>query len=321
MTPLRRLNTYRIFDCSLGKLAGLCRITIWSRAIQPLNWARSDPEKSGESGNVCPLSLGFWGGVRATRAANDSALANCVLTARTSSPDCLASRVISSSSCHNSSSVPAVLGILLASSDSCLNVSSCCSNVELSHSGGRNCCFCRSVICFCNSIICAGWSHTLSTMAAGSLYCATILSTPCAPSSSVCLSAKSISNRFLLTIPPMMSWSSADTRATRSCCSDPDIATNQAHLVLPIICVKSEWVGVRGSITIKGTGAGFAVAAAAGACPSVECVPKQPCPSQSQCSSGWLLNQVWAPQYVVQLFPKTGWSSSKPTPYAVASVH
>jgi len=245
-TPFRRLNAYHIFDCSSGQLGGLCWITIHSWAIHPPNWARSDHEKSGESGNFCPLSSDCWGRVGATQAAKDSAVADCVLQAWTSSSDCLASHVISSSSCRKSWSAPTVLGILLASSNSCLNVSSCCSNIEWSHSAGRTSCVCRSVIWFCNSIISAGWSHTLCTMAASSVYCATLLSTPSASSSSVCLSAKSISDRFLLTIPPIMSWTSADTRATQSCLSDPIIAMNQAHLPVPIIWVNSRGGWCRG---------------------------------------------------------------------------
>jgi len=82
----------------------------------------------------------------------------------------------------------------------------------------------------------------------------------------------------------------------------------------------SEGVGVGGSITINSTGAGFAVVAAAGACPSVECVPKQLCSSHSQVTSGSQSNQAWAPQYLVQLFPNTGSFNSKPPLYAAASV-
>ena len=176
------------------------RITIWSWAIQPLNWVQTDPQKSGESGNFRHRSSGCWRGVGATQATKDSAFANCVLKDQTSSPNCLVSRVISSSACRWSASVPTVPGVLLASSSSCLNASSCCSNVEWSHSGGRNFCVCRSVMCFCNAIICTGWSHMVCTMAACSVYHTTLFNASCASSSSVCLSPKSISSRFLLTI-------------------------------------------------------------------------------------------------------------------------
>jgi len=39
-------------------------------------------------------------------------------------------------------------------------------------------------------------------------------------------------------IPPMQAWPSKDTRATRSCWSDLDIVTNQAHLPVPIRCIR-----------------------------------------------------------------------------------
>jgi len=172
--PLRRLNACRIIHCSLGKPVALCHISIHSWAIQPLNWVWSYHKKSGESGNLWPLSSCCWGGVGAARAAKDCTFAICLVKARTSSPDCRTYRVISSSYCCNSSSVPATLGVLLASSRSSLNVSNRCSNVGCLHCGGRNCCDCRFVICVCNAIICAGWSHTVSTMAAGSVYCAGI---------------------------------------------------------------------------------------------------------------------------------------------------
>ena len=82
----------------------------------------------------------------------------------------------------------------------------------------------------------------------------------------------------------------------------------------------SEGVRVGGSITIRGTGTGFAVAAAAGAYPSIECVPKQLCPSHSRGNSRSQSNQAWAPQYLVQLLPNMGSSNSKPPPYAALSV-
>jgi len=61
----------------------------------------------------------------------------------------------------------------------------------------------------------------------------------------------------------------------------------------------SEGIGDGGSITVNGTSAGFEVAAAAGACASVECVPKQLCRTHSQSNSGSQLNQQWDPQYLV----------------------
>ena len=62
-------------------------------------------------------------------------------------------------------------------------------------------------------------------------------STSGATYSRACPSAKSISIRFLVMIPPMRAWCSVDTRASWSSSSDPDIATNQSHPLVPIICV------------------------------------------------------------------------------------
>jgi len=64
------------------------------------------------------------------RAATDRAFANRILNAWTSSHDSLVSRVTLSSFCHGSLSVPTVLGVLLASSNSCLIVSNGFANVE-----------------------------------------------------------------------------------------------------------------------------------------------------------------------------------------------
>jgi len=89
--PLRQLNAYCIFYCSSGTLVGLCCTTIQSWAIQPLNWAWSNPGKSGKSGNSWRLSSGAWGTPIATLSANVRLLANCILKPQTSSPDCCAS--------------------------------------------------------------------------------------------------------------------------------------------------------------------------------------------------------------------------------------
>jgi len=65
---------------------------------------------------------------------------------------------------------------------------------------------------------------------------------------------------------------------------------------------------------------GFAVSPAAGARPSISWVPRQLCPSHQQGVSMSQLNQEWAPQYLVQLFPNTGSSMSKPPLYVAAYV-
>jgi hypothetical protein len=118
---LSRFNTDCIFDCSSGKLLGSCRITIRSYAIQPHNRDRSDPEKSGESGNFCPLSSCPWGCIGATRDAKESTVSNCVLKLAFSMLAPCASLVMSSSLHRISSSVPSVLGIRQACSRSLFN--------------------------------------------------------------------------------------------------------------------------------------------------------------------------------------------------------
>jgi hypothetical protein len=122
-SPLSWFNAYRIFDCSSGKLMGLCRITIRSYAIQPLKRDRSDPETSGESGSFCPISSCPWGGIGATRDAKESTFSNCVLKLAFSMLASCASLVMSSGLHRISSSVPSVLGIRQACSRSLFN---CC---------------------------------------------------------------------------------------------------------------------------------------------------------------------------------------------------
>jgi len=187
-TTLRRLNMYRIFHYSSGQLAGSCHITIWGWAIQPLNWVGFDPEKSGASGKFCPVCSGVWGTVRVALAANVTALAECVLKSRTSSPDGCVSLVIARRFSWSCLSVPSAICLALASARSTSNPWILSSIPVWSHWGGRNCC---------------AW--------------------------------RSMSNMFLLTIPPMMAWSSTDTRATRRSCSVPDVARNPAHLPVQLI--------------------------------------------------------------------------------------
>jgi len=110
----------------------------------------------------------------------------------------------------------------------------------------------------------------------------------------------------------MKAWLSTDTRATQLYCSDPSFATNQAHLPVPIIFI--DFGGCRGwgFENNQRNRCRVAVSAAAGACSSIECVPKQLYPSHSRGNSGSRSNQAWAPQYLVQLLPNTGSSSSRP---------
>ena len=82
----------------------------------------------------------------------------------------------------------------------------------------------------------------------------------------------------------------------------------------------SEGVRVGGTITISGIPRDLVVVAAAAACPSVEWVPAQLCPSQSQDSSRSQGNQEYAPEYVVQCIPNTGSLMSSPPPSLPASV-
>jgi len=237
-TPLRRFNAYHIFDCSSGEQAGLCRITIRCWAIQPLNWVWSDPEMSQEFGNFWPLSSWAWGIAGAALAARVTALANCVLKPRTSSPDCCASRVIIAYSSHSSSSVPAAASLLLVSSCWFVRLGIGCDILVWLHCVGRNCFVCRSVISFCSLMICAEWSHTLCIMSGGYIYWATPNRTSWDCLSQSCVSSNLIPSTVVFTISLNSACSSTETRATLSCWFDSGIATNQAHLPMPILCVK-----------------------------------------------------------------------------------
>jgi len=125
---------------------------------------------TGESGNFWHLTSGAWGVARATLAANIKALANCILKLWTSSPDCCAFWVMSTSSCWCSSSIPGAAGSLLPLSHSSLRTHIGLSNSVRSHWGGRNCCDFRSLISFCRLLIRAGWWHTPCTRSASSVY-------------------------------------------------------------------------------------------------------------------------------------------------------
>ena len=213
VTPVRQLNVYHIFDSLLGQLAGMCRITIQSWAVEPRNWVRSDPETSRESGNLCPQSSDRWGGIGDSPSTKDSAFANSDLNAKTSSPDHLASRAISSNSSGSTSSVLATLGVFLAYSSSCSSWDICCSIVEWSHCRGRNCCICRLVISCSRSIICWRWSHTIWTLPMGWDYWAIRTSTTCiwpkaSYSSSVHITSLCVSTRAI-----MVPWSAGDMSA------------------------------------------------------------------------------------------------------------
>jgi len=238
-TRLSQLNVYRIFYCSSGQLAGLCCMTIRSWAIKPLNWVPSNSEKSWESGNSRPQSSGIWGAAGATLAAKVRAFANCGLKPPTTSPDCCASWVISANSCRSFLSVPGAAGLLLTSTHSSVRVCICYSNSVWSHCGGRNCFDCSSVICWCRLMIWCGWWHTICTSRMGCEYCATLFNT-----SWVCANALfNLSNlmaSLCLSISAMMvSWSSRDTKATQGSV-DPDMAVDQAHLQVPIVCIDFE---------------------------------------------------------------------------------
>jgi len=240
--PLPRSNVYHIFHCSLGKLAGLCRIAIRIWAIQPLNWVRSHPGMPGESGIFRPPSSRASGRAGATLSANMRALASCVRRLQSSSPDCCASRVMTANCSHSSLSVTRAAGLPLALSCSVIRHRILVFISVWLHRKGRNCWACRSVICFWDAIICAGWWQTICMMLPGSVYCATLLNTLSAVSSSIWLAVNSMSSTLLLTSPPMVAWLSTDTSATRSCSSDPDMGVNLSHWPVPNI-----WVDFRRS--------------------------------------------------------------------------
>jgi hypothetical protein len=73
---------------------------------------------------------------------------------------------------------------------------------------------------------------------------------------------------------------------------------------------------VGGTTTISGIPKEFAVVDAAAACPTVEWVPSQLCPSQSHGSSESQENQQCAPKYRVQSGPNTQSLISRPAAIA-----
>jgi hypothetical protein len=82
----------------------------------------------------------------------------------------------------------------------------------------------------------------------------------------------------------------------------------------------SEGVGAGGTTTMSGIPTDLAVVAAVAACPIVESVPAQLCPSQLQSFSESQGNQECAPKYLVQCGPNTGSLISNLPPYRAASV-
>ena len=213
-----------------------------------------------------------------------------------------------SSSCRNSSCLPAILRVVLASSSSCLNHSSWCSNVMWSHYVGRNCGICRYLSCHCRLIWWPGWSHTICTSWMGWEWCATLVSTTCG-----CLNASirsSDQNPFLwmLMNDIMDSWSaraSAPLSVPLICTLQSNRHIYQCHLYQS----SCEWVRVGGLTTYVAIGTGYAFVASAGVCPSVQSVSNSICPSHLGAISGFKFNPTWAPQYLVQRCLNTGSST------------
>jgi len=234
---LRRIIVYCIFGCSLRQLVGLYGITIAIWANKYPNCVLSHREMSGESGNFLPVCSRTWGGAGTTLTTNVRALANRVLKPRTTSSDCCAFRVIAAKSYYSSSSVPAATGHCLVSSGMFFSIWIRDSNLVWSNSGGGKVCVFRVLISTCNAIICTGWSPTLSTVFGGLVYSSTLLDASHVSTSILWVSATFSLNMFQFVILPMMSWSVTDTKATRSCWSDPDIPMTMAHLPVPVECV------------------------------------------------------------------------------------
>ena len=157
---------------------------------------------SGESGNSWPLSFGAWKAAGATLPAKIQVSASCVVKPQTSSPDCYVFWVISANSCWRSSSIPGAAGLLLGSPLSSVRVYIRCPNSIWSHSGGRNCFRCRSVICRCRSMICCGWLHTICTSRMDCEYCATLINTCCVSANALFNS----SNQWHLSVCQGVPW-------------------------------------------------------------------------------------------------------------------
>jgi len=142
------------------------------------------------------------------------ALPNYILKPQTFYPDCCASWVVTARSSRSSLSGPGSAVLFLPSLCASVRAQILFSSSVWLHSGGRKTCGIRFWIYACGMTICARCSHTLCTVLPGLGYSSTLLSTSCAVSNIVCLSAKSIWSIFLLTSPPGMAWSSTYTCAT-----------------------------------------------------------------------------------------------------------
>jgi len=268
--PLKRWNAYRIFDRLLGQLLCVWQITIRSCEKQPCNCVQSNPEKLREPGNMWPIPSWPSGAPGATLAQSVQVSANWVRKFLASLPDCCASWIITGTSTCSSSTIPSAAGFLLALARPFSRPYNCSSIPEWSQVGGRKRWVLRSAISLCDTIICSGWLHTLGRNCTGSVNSATHSSNSCALPNVSWVFSNPMLSALLFKTSRMGAWSAADTRASQWCCSDPDIAMKQAHLLVPILCVKFGESASWGITTINGTLKDFAVVAAAAGCPTVE---------------------------------------------------
>lgn len=183
------------------------------------------------------MLLPLWGAAVAAHAAMGRVFANCIITFCTSSPDSHAAWLITARSACTSSEVPSAAGHHLATASSFLRPRILLLIAALSFTACRQSRGSGLVIFSSNVNITARRPHTFCTISVDSDYLATCNSTSWHRVNLSCVASNPRPAAITLRSSPNSTQFSTDTRATLSCCSVSAIAMNQAHLLVPIICV------------------------------------------------------------------------------------
>jgi hypothetical protein len=152
-----------MFDNLSGRLAAWFHINITRCTTELVKTVYSDPEQSGELGNIQPPSSGACGAPCGALTACLRAVANCILKPLTTSPACCAGWIITGIESSSSSGVPWVAGLQLAHSHLSFNLHKKVSIAVRSHCRGRQWGSLRSIIFFANLWVTAWCSHSLCT--------------------------------------------------------------------------------------------------------------------------------------------------------------
>lgn len=240
-------------------------------------------------------------------------MANCILKSQTSSPDCSKSRVITASSFHSSSSVPAAVGNLLILSS--LFITVCITPRREEGFYIQVCDLCLE----CN-YLCRVVTHPLYIAHGFGIFSYSPQHLSC----------------FLLYLLSLCGVHCMYDPVDHSADDTLIVHTHQGHSIVLFCfchCTKlgtytsasdTHWcqggVGGEGTTTINKTPRHLARDAAAAACPTVQWFPAQLCPLQSHSSLGSLGNQKEGPRYQVQCCPNTRSLISRPPPSLTASI-